>query len=620
MVAFFIYFNGVNGFYLLDDTPNLRPLAEIKSPLTWQQIYNYVVMAGEIASPTLRPVSMFTFALQYGAWPLYPSYFKFVNIVIHLLNGGLIYLIARHIASLLGISSLSSRLMACWSAAFWLLHPINVSSVLYIIQRMALLSAFFTFASVWLFLLGRQRLQMGKPFGWLLINLAVMLTGSLALLSKENGALVPVLLLVVEVTIFSAYPIERETWKKWKLLFLWLPSSVIVGYLVFKGFAADEAQRPYTVLERSITQFRVLPDYLSKIFLPHPKSFGLYFDDYRKSTGWLNPASTLAGAVFIFSLIVSAIIYRKKYPIFAFAILWYFGAHLIESSTLLLELYFEHRNYCALMGVAVALPFLWVYLKPYALIKPILLLGGVVMLLLVAGVTAGEVRLWGSPVKQAILWGMEKPDSLRARSVMAAVFAMSGDRVRAYHEYRDAAVHFPDTAGPYTDIVLLHCYDVNIPLPKLDELLPALARSKFSFAPLNNFSMVVEEMERGKCSGVTSEYLIASINVLSKNSYYQSQKFKSSLYFMLSRVFAIKKDLGSTMAYAAMANETMPNIGVYLQQAEWYIAAGYYKDAVDSLIIAQQLAEKNYLKSQVYSEVIMKDRVALEKIMSRKQE
>ena len=481
LAAALIYFPGVNGIFLLDDTANLRPLAEINPPLTWQKIYSYVVMAGEIASPTLRPVSMLSFALQYSAWPAHPAYFKLVNIFIHLVNGSLIYLIARRLALIAGLNMQDARTLACWSGAFWLLHPINVSTVLYVVQRMAMLSATFSFAGIWLYLIGRERLRESAAWGgWILVSASLAVTGGLALLSKENGALLPLLLAVLECTLFSAYPIAGRKWLVWRIIFLWIPSAILLAYIASQGFVGNNPQRDFSASERLLTQFRVLIDYLVKIFLPHPKAFGLYFDDYQKSTGFFQPATTFLAFITISCSLIFAAFARRRFPLASFAVLWFFAAHVIESTTLQLELYFEHRNYVPLLGFAISLPYLAYSLDLGSVAKRYIRLGGGAVLIALMALTVSEVLLWSNPVRQAITWGGEKPDSLRARSVMAGTFAVFGDYDRAYKEYRLSSRHFKDTAGPLSDAIALRCMSQRIPLVDQSEMRERFLHSKFS--------------------------------------------------------------------------------------------------------------------------------------------
>jgi hypothetical protein len=53
-------------------------------------------------------------------------------------------------------------MLASLLAAIWLLHPLNASTVLYAVQRMAQLSALFVLAAVWAYLAARAQLAAGR--------------------------------------------------------------------------------------------------------------------------------------------------------------------------------------------------------------------------------------------------------------------------------------------------------------------------------------------------------------------------------------------------------------------------------------------------------------------------
>ena len=93
--------------------------------------------------------------------------------------------------------------MALWVALAWLCAPLLASTVLYVIQRMAQLATLFLLAGLLCYVMGRQRQVGGQPRR----GLALLLGGfvvfwPLAVLSKENGLLFPLLALVVETFVF----------------------------------------------------------------------------------------------------------------------------------------------------------------------------------------------------------------------------------------------------------------------------------------------------------------------------------------------------------------------------------------------------------------------------------
>jgi hypothetical protein len=90
--------------------------------------------------------------------------------------------------------------------------------------------------------------------------------------------------------------------------------------------------------------------YLGEIFLPTNAGVSLFHDDFQISTSFLNPLSTLFSVLFLFGLAGVAWYWRKSQPVLFLGIAWFFVMHILESTYLPLELYFDHRNYMAMIG------------------------------------------------------------------------------------------------------------------------------------------------------------------------------------------------------------------------------------------------------------------------------
>ena len=148
-----IYLPGISGPYTFDDYPNLltNSYVQIKS-LDAESLYQaaYSLAAG----PLMRPVSMLSFAVNYyfaGSFDD-PAPYKLTNIFLHSLNGLLVFWLAQLIftrlkqenrKTFLSGSYINARTLSILSAliaALWIVHPIQVTSVLYVVQRMASLS------------------------------------------------------------------------------------------------------------------------------------------------------------------------------------------------------------------------------------------------------------------------------------------------------------------------------------------------------------------------------------------------------------------------------------------------------------------------------------------------
>ena len=123
----------------------------------------------------------------------------------------------------------------------------------------------------------------------------------------------------------------------------------IAGFFIYMNDNLDPLlqgyeYRPFTMIERLLTQPRVLLFYFSQIFYPAANRFSIVHD-FMISTSLLTPWTTLPSIFLILTLIGLAVWRIKKNPLFSFAVLFYFGNHVIESSILPLEMVFEHRNY-----------------------------------------------------------------------------------------------------------------------------------------------------------------------------------------------------------------------------------------------------------------------------------
>jgi hypothetical protein len=596
--VFLLYFPGLYGGFLLDDYQNLRLLSEIKPPLNWRKILDFVVLqAGTSFAGRIIPA--FSFALQYQSWPLSPAAFKLVNLLIHLLNGGVVYLLALRIGRLLSGNGVFVYWASLWAATFWLIHPINVSTTLYVVQRMAQMSSLFMLFAALLYLMGRERLQQRPNWrAYALLTGAVVGAGGAAFISKENGVLTPVVLLAIESSLFAGC--QRDTrFKLWLGLFLVIPTLIIVAYLVGQTFLPKPVLRDFDVYQRLLTQPRVLADYLGKILLPRPKAFGLYFDDFVISRGLLQPFSTVWVILGFAGIVLCAVHRRAAWRAFAFAVFWFVAGHLVESSSIMLEIYFEHRNYFPMIGIAIALPHIFATAMQTAMARRVLLVAGLGGLAILAFVAHVEIRLWANPAEQAYFWGKERPNSLRAQEAMAGMYAIRGDTLTAYRLYMQAHDHFPLSAAPLADAMVLPCFNATIPLPPMSLVRQRFSSGVFSFAPLSNTEQIVMAIEESRCAKVEPAYLRETMQILLQNPAFSSPQYVGHIYFMMARLYAVERDLRA-LIYADMSLEAFPRVDIALYQIEWMLSAGLPREAESKLLQAETIAHRNPLKNFVY--------------------
>jgi protein O-mannosyl-transferase len=139
-----MYWSGLSGAFLLDDTPSLNVINQLTAKPSLNEILN--LAATGFTGVFGRSLSIFSFLLQHESWPD-PRNFKVVNLLIHLLNGGLLALCGILIGQQWRQRKIPLIAIAILSF-IWLAHPIQVSAVLYVVQRMTLLSATFSLLSI----------------------------------------------------------------------------------------------------------------------------------------------------------------------------------------------------------------------------------------------------------------------------------------------------------------------------------------------------------------------------------------------------------------------------------------------------------------------------------------
>ncbi len=414
------YLGGLSGGFQFDDFQNIVNNDALRGLMTSTHHWLFVALSSG-SGMLRRPISMLTFGLNVIAFGMSPVAFKLVNLGIHLLNGVLIYAIGCRIAARLTGSTTSTaikpEMLALLAAGLWLLHPLNVSGVVYIVQRMNELATLFTLCGLLCYVDGRERTLAGEP-ALLSALAAVCLFGLLAVFSKENGALIVAYALVIEAI---CYRFEASSASQRRIIqgFFWL--SVGLPVALFAIFLAmhphwltgSYAGRDFTLYERVLSEARILCDYLLWIFVPNPAWMGLYHDDIAASTGLFNPISTVFAIVFLAALIVSAWKLRRRSPGFAFAVAWFLIGHCMESTILPLELVFEHRNYLPMAGLLLGTVCALAPLIPARSRMRAVGLCCVVPLLGLAGITTVRATSWGSPLTMALDDARHHPDSSR---------------------------------------------------------------------------------------------------------------------------------------------------------------------------------------------------------------
>jgi tetratricopeptide (TPR) repeat protein len=466
----------------------------------------------------------------------------------------------------------------------WLLHPLFVSTTLYVVQREAMLPATFVLLGALSWMAARETLARGHvKRAMARMALSAWVCTGLAVLCKANGALLPLLLVLVEWIVLSRSPMPSAHTQRWHrraiAVFLILPSVLVIGYLLYllpSSLAAPIDARGWSVGQRLLTEPRVLIDYLRLLFVPHAYSSGLFNDAFPISTGLLHPSSTIACIVLVLALIVAGFALRKRHPSIALALLFYFTAQLMESGWIPLELYFEHRNYLPAMllfwpiGLALGRPSVLRFLKVAA---------GATILGLLAILTTQRATLWGDGFRQAQVWAAINPDSARAQA-NTALYDMAHDRPRlAAARLRLSMSHHPDDIQAPINLIGAECMLGAVDPGTLSAAEHALARTRLGGeTAFKWFGDALAMTAKRTCTGLDFAALQATLDAARQNPHWQDQPGRQQdLDHLRGQLDLAEGRPDAALQSFNRALTVDPKSGPALQQAAYLGSHGYPK-------------------------------------------
>lgn len=533
-LAAYAFSAGVGGRFIFDDEPNLQPWRSIGDIRTFRDILTFITSGTYLPG---RPLSLLSFLIDDQSWQPDIVALKRTNLALHLLNASLVMWLSLDVLARLlpDRPPVTRTWLALFITSIWTLHPLQVSNVSYVIQRMNLLSTLLVLAGLLLYMRGRLQLDTRPWKAVMLCSLSVGIIMPLAVLAKENGLLLCAFALLVEGFCFP-----RTTWRlwpAWKAIGLWGPLLALIVYTLYtyRGFTVPWLNRDFNAWERLLTQGPVLADYLDKLLLPRLHGAGLYYDNFPVSRTLFAPGTLLAwlGLAALFTL---AWRLRRQIPLFSFGIFFYFTGHLMESTVLPLELYFEHRNYLPQLGLWMALAAV-VDLAHRPRLRHALAAGAVVLALMLAWMCRHNAMLWSHPDLQAATWYHDNPGSQRT----TLYFANSLVKQRRFTEAADVLDQgrreLPDSLIVALAQKYVRCYMLDQPAD-FAELVPLARTARFETSNvemLETFWKVAEDPRNqgtpppGSCRQATIDDIAAIYRAMLENPRFQTGRMAAIL-------------------------------------------------------------------------------------------
>lgn len=455
ILTYLLYLPGLQGGFLFDDYPNLKELGTYGGVTDFETFKNFVFNG--ISSPLGRPLSLASFLLDDNTWPSHAEWFKATNIKIHLITGLSLCLATLYLMRLFGFDEKKAAWVALLSASIWMLHPYMVSTTLYVVQRMAQLAAMFVFMGLAGYFYGRILLVRKKvvaAYVWMSISLG--LATLLALLSKENGVLLPIMVIAIEFCLPQSLP-RLNIW--WKALFLWVPCLTIFVVLAKKvNFSPDAwPSRLFTQPERLLTEPRIIWEYLYHLYIPRIEGRGLFQDGYPFSRGLFQPVTTFFSLFGLIVLIAVSVFFRKHFPYFSLSILFFFAAHLLESTVIALELYFEHRNYLSSAFLFLPIAIMLMSFSSKGWFKASLI-SALLLITVLSFLTWQRTNLWANTKKLEMYWAASTPESPRAQNKIGVTLLSMGRLDDAILHMERSVERFPNSSLLVVNNLLMKVY------------------------------------------------------------------------------------------------------------------------------------------------------------------
>lgn len=557
------YWPGLKGELMFDDFVNLDLMSELDAgKITWEQ----AVLHND-SGPLGRPVAMLTFAANVltsgpDVWT-----YKYTNLIIHLLCGCLVFWVGGRLMLALPVLAPHRWMWALWISAAWLFSPLLVSTVIYVVQRMAQLSALLCLAGLLMYAIGRQNIERDFRKGIGFILAAFLVCWPAATFSKETGALFPALAFLVEIFIFrmAGTPlIRRLLWWLFGIT-LFLPAVATVLLLCMRPdfVLKNYPYRGFTFFQRIITEPRIMGDYLQQLVLPQGGRMGLFHDDYPISTGPLSPPVTLFWLVFWPLALWMGWRQRASSHRAIWFGLWFFvAAQLLESTIFPLELYFEHRNYLASFGIyfAVAAIFSSIPLKS-ALTKRRLIYGLLATVpLFYAVAMAQRVLAWRNTAQTLLTMEPSHLKSQRVASELAVWFSQHGDYENAEKRLKRLDRLRRSDSGAAAIRLLVDCLENK----------PVSTEEKQQFGRVQDIAVdglttsaliqIAKLKSKNQCAAVDNDYLADLIGRWWRNTRrLPNPNVVWNLHIAMANIFRTDKRYPAAVAHLQAATAMRPN-------------------------------------------------------------
>jgi Tfp pilus assembly protein PilF len=379
-LALLIYSNTLDVPFVFDDNPNIVGNPAIKDLKYFKNIFcfdNLQLSKLFYKSSLLdlfetRVIGHLSFAVNYKIHEFYPAGYHAINLLIHIFNGVLVYLLIsltfrtpyfkRHSEE---GREFNVSLSALFIALIFISHPVQTQAVTYIVQRFASLATMFYLMSIVFYVKFRLQQEDGikcrsDKAKAIILYVISILSAVLGMKTKEIVFTLPVMIIAYEYMFLNG-----QKRRRFLNIIPFILTMLIIPLTLIKVNAIGDAvsiasSKDIRWWEYLFTQFRVVITYIRLLFVPINQNLDYDYPVYR--TFW--DIKVICSFMFhIAAIALGFYLYRKsrqsgreQLRLVAFGIVWFYVTLSVESSVIpIADVIFEHRLYLPSIGFFMAL-------------------------------------------------------------------------------------------------------------------------------------------------------------------------------------------------------------------------------------------------------------------------
>ncbi len=418
-LGFIIYSNSINSGFIWDDHLLVKDNLYIRNLANTGKFFSGAVSTDTKATYSFyRPLQMISYAAEYSLWKLDARGYHLVNIFLHILTAlALFWFINLLYADIF---------LACLTAILFIVHPVHIESVSYISGLSDTLGALFIFICLSFYIRSKSYAIVG-------------LTYIAALLSRETGLILPVLILIYHLAF------RKKIDFKYFLFIL----GITFTYILLRAiFLKPEITCLTSVFQRFLGFFAALAAYLRLLALP----LNLHMAYGLKAFSLIN-ANVIAGFLMFVFLLFYALRKKKDNDLIFFSIFWFLFALLPVSNIYPINAFMsEHWLYIPSVGFFLILAKGLVYLYRNKKFYPIAIISIATLITFYSFMTIRQNEYWKNPVffyKRTLKYA---PDDLRLYINLGNAYADIGKFQKAIYWYKKALIRAPNNWKLYLNL------------------------------------------------------------------------------------------------------------------------------------------------------------------------